>query len=351
MHANYVFVNKFMEIKNNKKEGEIINNLINQLNLNKILIIKSDEKRKSEIFFNYFEDVIDQSCNNSSNSLLNSINAESKNGLDIRLSNNPNLQKKFYWKNEKKEISEDIEKKYMKFFKFPGNDYLYDEIFEKLYSNRVYGMKNALHNLIDKILSNRYVNIYGESYCGKTKICFELCKYFYMNNLFKEGIYYINLKKINNIEYVKELKDLWKKNDIINKRINNDTINNDIINIDTINNDKINNVLLVFDNFEYAKEKRLFSYVNSININTHCIIVSKDNLKNLKLEKEIIFENLDVPIKPEFAKELINYSKIIKNPSDIIINEKNYANKEIYAKEIFKKLRTRIDEKKKENNI
>ena len=212
-------------------------------------------------------------------------------------------------------------------------------------------MKNILHNLIDKVLNNRYVNIYGESFCGKTKICFELCKYFYMNNLFKEGIYYINLKKINNIEYVKELKDLWKKNDIINKRINNDTINNDIINIDTINNDKINNVLLVFDNFEYAKEKRLFSYVNSININTHCIIVSKDNLKNLKLEKEIIFENLDVPIKPEFAKELINYSKIIKNPSDIIINEKNYANKEIYAKEIFKKLRTRIDEKKKENNI
>ena len=350
MHANYVFVNKFMEIKNNKKEGEIINNLINQLNLNKILIIKSDEKRKSEIFFNYFEDVIDQSCNNSSNSLLNSINAESKNGLDIRLSNNPNLQKKFYWKNEKKEISEDIEKKYMKFFKFPGNDYLYDEIFEKLYSNRVYGMKNALHNLIDKILSNRYVNIYGESYCGKTKICFELCKYFYMNNLFKEGIYYINLKKIKDIKGRKELKDLLNKNKINYERINNNRINNN-----TINNERINDVLLIFDNFESPKKEPFFSYVNKLNV--HCIIVTITKLYDLRerlsknqgkiIKEEDIFENLDVRIEPEFAKELINYSKIINNATDIIINEKNYANGEIYAKEILKELKRKINENKK----
>ena len=107
-------------------------------------------------------------------------------------------------------------------------------------------MKNILHNLIDKVLNNRYVNIYGESFCGKTKICFELCKYFYMNNLFKEGIYYINLKKIKDIKGRKELKDLLNKNKINYERINNNRINNN-----TINNERINDVLLIFDNFSF----------------------------------------------------------------------------------------------------
>ncbi len=43
-------------------------------------------------------------------------------------------------------------------------------------------MKNVLKNLINKILKYRIINLYGDNSCGKTRICFELCKYFYMNN-------------------------------------------------------------------------------------------------------------------------------------------------------------------------
>ena len=105
--ANEVFANKFKEIKNYIEEEDIINNL----NLDNILIIKDDIERKNEIFFNNFEDVINQNFDSSSNNLLNSINAESKNSLEIGLNNSPNLQKELYLNDEKKEMSEDKKKK------------------------------------------------------------------------------------------------------------------------------------------------------------------------------------------------------------------------------------------------
>ena len=337
--ANEVFTNKFMEIKNYRKEEDIINNLNF---LDNILIIKSDEKRKNEIFFNNFEDVINQNFDSSSNNLLNSINAESKNSLEIGLNNSPNLQKELYLNDEKKEMSEDKKKKSKQFFKFPGNDYLNDKMFEKLYSDRIYGMKDTLKDLITQVLDNRYVNIYGLSLCGKTKICFELCKYFYMNNLFEEGIYYINLKKINTIKNKKELNDLINKN--------------------KINNDRINNVLLIFDNFDSVKKDAFFSYINKLKV--HCIIVTTTKLSKIqgekgeKINEAIIYKNLDDRIDKEFAEELINYLKIINNASQIEIDEKNFDQGDIYVKELikklFKKLKIRIEENKKEekeNNI
>ena len=197
-------------------------------------------------------------------------------------------------------------------------------------------MKDTLKDLITQVLDNRYVNIYGLSLCGKTKICFELCKYFYMNNLFEEGIYYINLKKINTIKNKEELKDLINKN--------------------KINNDRINNVLLIFDNFDSVKKDAFFSYINKLKV--HCIIVTTTKLSKIqgekgeKINEAIIYKNLDDRIDKEFAEELINYLKIINNASQIEIDEKKFDQGDIYVKELikklFKKLKIRIEENKKE---
>ena len=128
----------------------------------------------------------------------------------------------------------------MRFFKFPKEG-LSDDIFEKLYNDRLFGMKEVLEKLINKVLKYRFVNIYGDENCGKTRICLEICKYFYMNNKFKDGIFYINLNKqkhINKHEF-KLLKEKHGKN-YSNKKDNKIK--------------EITDALLVFDDFDLIKK-------------------------------------------------------------------------------------------------
>ena len=321
--------NSVFEIKCSKMADFIIDKNKNKINdiFCKILILGGDEKRDNEVFFEDFEDLNNQGYNNSSSSLLNMINIDSKSSFESNFSNNSFLQNNSissFYDEEKKQISKAKEKKNMVFFKFPKGE-LKDEIFEKLYNNRIYGMKKILKNLINKILNNKIINLYGDYSCGKTRICLELCKYFYMNNKFKQGIFYINLKRKRQIQSKSELKSLLIKNNSKNKDI------------------ETNDALLIFDNFDSTK-KGLYSYINKLN--SYTVIVTKEketkffeNLNNNKnnIKNNInndIFENLNKTIDIDFAKEFINYMKIIKNINENIMIDED----EIYITTIIDKI-------------
>ena len=254
--ANNVFIKRFLRILDyieNEEEKDKIGKLIS----NQILVLNNNSKRDNEIFFDDFEDLNNQSFSSSSSSLLNLVQADSKNSLESTFTNSSNnnifIPKTFDINEEKKDISKDKEKKYMEFLKFPKGD-LTDDIFEKLYNDQMYGMKEVFKNLIKKILKYRIVNIYGNSLCGKTRICLELCKYFYMNNYFKEGIFYLNINKLNKINNRDDLKSL-NKNNSKNKK------------------NEINDILLIFDDFNLIKGK-LYSYINKLN--SYVIIITKE---------------------------------------------------------------------------
>ena len=338
--ANYAFQNKLETLKEIKEK--------------KILVMEGYKRGDNELFF---ENFIDLNYKNFSNSSTNDLNLEKFNCKSSFEKNN--LKKNLSLTNrntfndeEKKEISKDNDNKNMRFFKFPKED-LRDDIFEKLYNNRLYGMKEVLENLIKKVLKYRFINIYGDENCGKTRICLEICKYFYMNNKFKEGIFYINLNKQKNISKheLKMLKEKHGKN-YRNKKDNKIK--------------EINDALLVFDDFDLIKKGQpkkdciknnatknsLFSYINKLN--SYTIIVTKKKetgfSKNLKLLSEIlkdkinnneiindvIYEDLNIRIDKDFANEFINYMKITNNIKDnITINEKD----DLYIKSLVEKIR------------
>ena len=315
--ANNAFKNEFIQLLNyieKKEEKDRIRDII----LSQILILAGDEKRENEIFFNDFEDVNNQTFSSKS------LNLEKDDS-----NSNSNIQKNSA--NDKKEKKEKEDK--FEYIHFPRGD-LNDKLFEKLYKNRIYGMKGVLSNLINKILNYKFIVLYGDLFSGRTRICLELCKYFYMNDNFKEGIFYINFNKIPKLKKQNELK-IFNKNNMKNK------------------NNEINKALLIFDDCD-TKKNSIYNYINKLN--TYIIITIKNkeefldswnknnnkNNKNFKnIDVEDIFVNLDIPLEEKSAKELIIYLNILNN-----IKENKEENNLIYVKEVIPTIKNKIDEKK-----
>ena len=339
--ANNTFNNNFIKLMDYNEEEEE-KERINNIKSKGILILIGDEKRDEEVFFNDFEDLNNQSFSNSSSSLLNMVSSESSASLESNFSNNSYFKKNSIWVEEKKEISKPREKK-MEFFQFPyDKKNSNNESFKNLYENRLFGMKQELKNLIKKISNYKFINIYGDSQSGKTRLCFELCKYFYMNNKFKEGIFYINLNRINKIKSIPELKELSKKN----------------------SKNKISeplDALLIFDDVDKIN-KNCYSYIAKIN--AYALIVTKNiqkdswenynkNYKNKingnsinDYEDILKYENLNKPLDKNFAKEFCKYLQIIKNITNdkfknVLLNEK------VYIKDIIERLKIEIEENKR----
>ena len=301
--ARSAFENEFIKLIDfiEKKEDK---NKIRDIISNKILVLSGDKKRENEIFFNDFNDVNNQTFNNISNTERH----DSYSKIQKNLNNKTE-------KNKKKEEK-------LEYIRFPKGG-LNDVIFEKLYKHRIYGMKEILSSIINKILNYKFIILYGDLFSGRTRICLELCKYFYMNDYFKEGIFYINLKNIQpNGEKQNELK-IFNKNSINNK------------------NKQINDELLVFDYFN-TKKNSLYNYINKLNAYIiiaidnkeefiDCWNKNKNNHKNYKnIIKEDIFVNTDIPLDEKSSKELIIYLNIINN-----IRENKDNNNIIYIKEVI----------------
>ena len=214
-----------------------------------------------------------------------------------------------------------------------------------IYENRIYGMKNLLKEIINKVKKYRCVTLYGEEKSGKTSISLEICKYFYMNKYFKEGIFYINLKKIGKIKNQEELKFLFKNN----------------------KKNEENDVLLVFDNFDLIKRNNFIKKLNA-----HFIIITQTRQDDLyekfkeknkpqknnieEIENLFGYQDVDVPIDEKSAKELFNYLKIInkcENISEAKFNNIKHCNEEIHVKHIIQKIQNEVEDKKnkKENKF
>ena len=218
--------------------------------------------------------------------------------------------------NELKNQNKNEEKKYIKYFKFPGIDSLRPDNFQRLIDERIYSMKNILRDLINIIRGNKYVNIYGSKCLEKTKICREVCKYFYMNNEFKNGIFIIKLKNLNKLKNISEL----------NKRYNNKN-----------KNDKSDDILIVFENVEEIKNN-LFEWVKELNV--HTIILSR----NKKDKLQSFLENNNMKNKDN--------DKNLDKSNSININKDNIIFYDIDDKaEENKKNNKEFDEEFKEYNL
>ena len=166
--------------------------------------------------------------------------------------------------------------------KFPSNYFLKDEQLEK----RLYSMKPILENLITMVMNNKIVNLFGNKYFRTTKLCVEICKYFFMNNYFKKGIYILELKYFFKIQKMPELKN----------RINNK------------NNINQNEVLIVLVNAEKIKD-HVWKWIYDLNAK---IIISTSR----KLNDDLLLENSEQNEINE-NKEHKKFNKHKQNKNDI----------------------------------
>ena len=184
-------------------------------------------------------------------------------------------------------------KKYKKFYKFPGIGYLKDEILKQLIEKGFFSMKDILRDVINKIKNNKYTNLFGTEFRGKKKLCEEAFKYFYMNGIFKKGIFIVDLKNINSIKSLPEL--------------NSHTIKD-------IKNQK--EILIVIENTEKDKlYNSLFDWIEKLDI--HAVFISDAQLsKNKWLNNDNYFYNIDQETKDyrnmniDFNEEYEIYKKI-----------------------------------------
>ena len=147
------------------------------------------------------------------------------------------------------------EEKKIDFKKLNLTNMVFDEYLENFYflihiiHKRYYGKKHLFSNAIQNLINNRIINIFGKPNSGKTALCLELCKYFYMKNYFKKGIYYYSNCK---------LKDL--KNHQFNEKEN--------------KNEKI---LIIID--DENNVGGCLNFINNSNPNSYFIIVTTESLK------------------------------------------------------------------------
>ena len=208
------------------------------------------------------------------------------------------------------------------------NNELKESTLEFLINKRYYWNKRILYKVIKNLLMHKIINIYGRELSGKSSLCLELCKYFYINNYFKSGIYYIKNINSNRWDYKEELKNLKNKS--------------------SNNKDNIfQNALIIFDDKDNLNS--CLSYI--FNPSLYIILVSKESIKNKdikKIEKKILsnknnkgtksqsneqinnlndicYINMDKNLKKDSIEEFFNYFKI-----NLYINE----NKELSGKAI-----------------
>ena len=238
-----------------------INEVIKTLKDKKIIeyIHKSEEENK-----NLFEELNVSRSNSLSNNIINNYLNEIKTELiGDDTYNEDELNKK------SKEIKNKIDNNNFNFiFKEKLDDKLDDPIFDYILNKRYYANKKIFSEVINNILKHKIINIHGKENTGKSTLCFEICKYFYMNDFFKKGIYYIN--NISDKKFVKleELKGLKNK-----QNFNQDNLED--------------NVLIIFD--EKVNSDFYSNYV--INSSIYIIIVSTKVIQDSdikKIEKKII---------------------------------------------------------------
>ena len=252
------------------------------------LCLSGDEENDNDIFD--FGNLDERNIvKNVNNNIIKDIYDEYED--DNMKKSNIYFKKNVFRDNGLKSENKNEDKKYIKYFKFPGIDSLRPDNFQRLLNEGIFSMKHILEDLINIIRDYKFVNIHGNKFLEKTKIiCREICKYFYMNNKFKKGIFIIKLKYLNKLKNISEL----------NKRFNNKT-----------KNDKSDDILIVFENVEEIKNS-LFEYLKELDV--HTVILSR----NKKDKLESFLENINMKNK-DSDKNLHKSNNIININNDKII--------------------------------
>ena len=202
------------------------------------------------------------------------------------------------------------------------SDELSNSDLDYLINKRYYGNKKILNEAIKKLLEKRIINIFGKSKIGKTTLCLEIGKYFYLNNYFSKGIFYINNTANKKWEKKEGLKDL------LNKQNNN-------------KNNELQKTLIILDDQDNLNN--CLHYIN--NSSLYFIIVTEKSLKNKDINKsqaknpkksqrkpssndvktnldDIGYINMNQNLSNNFREEFFNYMKI-----NIFMNSNKELNK------------------------
>ena len=187
-----------------------------------------------------------------------------------------------------------------------------------LINKRYYGNKKILKNAINQIFEHRRVNIFGEKGRGKTSLCLELCKYFYINNYFKKGIYYISNKNKKSMEEFEEV--INTKNTCENNESDNNLI---IIDIKDNLNDYLQLIFNSTSHFVFVTDKQIKEIKNlNDKTNQNKSQKSKKKKKDKNNKKKITSEeaqnktenicyiDLNINLTTNLREELVNYNYI-----------------------------------------
>ena len=328
--ARNLFLENFTHLRINNKNEKLLSFQRTETE-EKIIDMIGDVANDNDIYdFGYFNESNFKPYSKKKNINLMTKDVYDEYDDDMK-KNNIYFRKNPFKDNEQKEEKTEINKK-AKFFKFPANDSLRPDNFKRLVDKRFYSMKEILSELISRIKNNKIVNVFGdkEQFKGKVKMCEEVCKYFYMNNYFKKGIYVVNVRYLNKFKSLPEIKNNSNKKDMLIVIEHVEKMKNDLFeyfdkieaHLVIISNQKLDNDM----NLDYSKKnnnnKTAEKNENKINDNNRNII----NERN----ENIINDNEISNIKNKKSnKVLINIANYNINYYDVIDEIVKYKKKEI----------------------
>ncbi len=327
--ARNLFLENFTHLRINNKNEKLLSFQRTETE-EKIIDMIGDVANDNDIYdFGYFNEDIFRPYSKKKN--IKDVYDEYDDDMN---KNNIYFRKNPFKDDEQKE--EKIDKnKNLKYFKFPADDFLHSYNFKRLVDKRFYSMKEILRDLIFSIKKHQYVNVFGdrEKFKGKVMMCEEVCKYFYMNNYFKKGIFVVNAKYLNKFKTLPEIKYNNNKEDMLIVIEHVEKIKNDLFeffdkikaHLVIISNKKLDNDMNLDYNKKNNKNKTAEKNENKINDNNRNIINERDeniindneidNIKNKKSNKVLI----------DISNYNINYFDIIERIGDYKKNHKNFV--------------------------
>ena len=163
-------------------------------------------------------------------------------------------------------------KKSRKFWKFPGKGDLSNKKFNNLVESAFFSMEDLFRDIINNVKEYKYCNVFGKKFTGKTRICLEVCKHFFMNEeKFKKGIFVFDLRFFNSVkDKIPELNNIMnsKKKNIKKSQKAKEDGNNEIE----------NDILLLIENANTSKEG-FIEWLEALNV--HALIISDESLDKI----------------------------------------------------------------------
>lgn len=164
-------------------------------------------------------------------------------------------------------------------------------------SERLFGRKTELDEIINYVKNKQYFNIYGKAKVGKSLIGIEICKYFFIRNYFKDGIHYIDTAAERNIKKLNEIKTIHQKDEA--------------------------NKLIVLDHFDKHAKKKFFFANFPLKSGIHYVFITKEMIPGRSNLYDYFIKNI---LNRNEARELFVYLLNMNGIFEITVEyEKQFA--------------------------